>query len=340
VSSEATVEPANGEAPNGGRTTALELVERYGLLLLTGVVVIFFAVLPATSALYLTTANIQTTLANQAILALATIALIPPLVCGRFDLSVGAVIAACAVVFASLMSEHGWALLPAIGVTLLVGGLLGTVNALVVVRAHIDSLIGTLATSTIITGLVALYTGGTSYSAGVSTDLISFGTQTSFEVPRAIFLVLVIAVVTWFLLEQTPTGRRLAAIGSSERAAKLIGIKTDRLVFGSFVLGGILASVAAILLVARNAGTTPTAGLTFLLPAFAAAFLGVSAIRPGRFNVWGALVAILFLSAITSGLNLAGAADYVDELVNGTALLVGVGLTTYLVRRRTGEGSA
>ena len=97
-----------------------------------------------------------------------------------------------------------------------------------------------------------------------------------------------------------------------------------------------LAGGAGALQVARAGGADPRVGEQFTLPALAAAFLSAAAIQPGRYNVWGTIVAIFFLAALNAGLNLAGSQDYVTNFVNGAALIIGVGLAAYLGRRRKG----
>jgi len=98
------------------------------------------------------------------------------------------------------------------------------------------------------------------------------------------------------------------------------------------VASGTLAGAAGVLQVARAAGADPRVGETFTLPALAAAFLSAAAIRAGQYNVGGVLVAIFFLAAINSGLNLAGAEPYISSFVNGGALIIGVSLAVYLGR--------
>jgi ribose transport system permease protein len=103
----------------------------------------------------------------------------------------------------------------------------------------------------------------------------------------------------------------------------------------SFVVAGALSGAAGVLLVAQAGAASPTAGPDFTLPAIAAAFLSVAAIQPGRFNVGGAFVAIVFLAVLNSGLNLAGASSYVNDFANGGALIAGVALASLFGRRRT-----
>lgn len=156
-------------------------------------------------------------------------------------------------------------------------------------------------------------------------------------VPKIGLLVAAIALAVHYLLEHTPYGRYLFALGGNPIAARLVGLRTRSLIASTFVVAGVLAGIAGILAVARSGGANPRLGDQLLLPAFAAAFLSAASIKPGRPNVGGLLVAVYFLAVINNGLNLAGAQSYVSSFVNGGALVVGVALATWLGRRRRGE---
>jgi len=329
---------AKVESPDVGRArpTAIELAESYTLVLVTIGIVVFFSLLPATRDLYLTPENIRTTLGNSAVLAVAAVAMIPPLTAGRYDLSIGAVLGFAAIAAAASMSTAGLGLPVAIGIALAVGAVFGVINGILTTVFRIDSLISTLAMATIIAGLVSFFTGGRAIASGIDPWLIAFGGGNFLGIPSLIYVVAAVSIALWYVLTYTPFGRQMQAIGVNEEAAQLVGIRVNRSVFYGFLISGVLAGVAGVMLVARSGGITPTAGPLYSLPAFAAVFLGATSIKPGRFNVAGTLVAILFLAAMTSGLNLAGAQDWVSSLVNGLALLIGVGLTAELTRRRRG----
>jgi ribose transport system permease protein len=150
-------------------------------------------------------------------------------------------------------------------------------------------------------------------------------------------VLLAVALATHYLLEHTPYGRYLYALGENPVAARLIGLRTNLLGFSTFVVAGLLAAVGGILAVARSGGASPQLGDQVLLPAFAAAFLSAASIKPGRYNVLGLLVAVYFLAVINNGLNLMGVQPYVSSYVNGGALIVGVGMANYLGWKRRGS---
>ncbi|MFJ8025701.1 hypothetical protein [Streptomyces sp. NPDC096311] len=149
--------------------------------------------------------------------------------------------------------------------------------------------------------------------------------------PGAFWIALVLAGVIWFVLEHRPVGRYMYATGSNAEAARLAGVRTNRVIFGTIVCTALIATIAGIVVTSRIATGSPTIGPPYLLPAFAAAFLGSTQIRQGRFNVLGTLIAVYALATGVKGLQLAGAPFWLPDLFNGIALLVAVALS---VRRR------
>jgi ribose transport system permease protein len=316
------------------RERLLLVGESYGLVALLGLVVLFFSIWGKTSAVFPTSANLNAVVGNQAVLAVTALAAIIPLIAGQFDLSVGATVGLSSVVSAKLMADTGLPLAACGVAAVATGAGIGLVNAIIVARLGINSLISTLGLSTVLGGVAVAIAGNAPIVQGISNSLVNFGTGEFLGLPNTLFVLAVAALLVWYLLEHTPFGRYLHAIGSNREAARLVGIGVDRLVFRSFLLTGTIAGAAGFLQLARTGSGDPTIGVNFTLPALAAAFLGATAIRPGRFNVGGTLVAIFFLAAAVSGLTLAGAQGYVQDLFNGSALIAGVAVSTLIARQR------
>jgi ribose transport system permease protein len=307
--------------------------EAYTLVALTALIAVFFSLLPLTSETFPTAANAQIVIGNQAVLAIVALAAFVPLVLNEFDVSVGATLGLASIYGALAMSTGvPWpvALLIAAGI----GTLIGLVNGLIVTQAGVNSLIATLGTSIIIHGIVVWQTHGVSIVTNIPSIITKFGSGAVFGIPLPFFALLVVVLVLGYLMSYTPFGRYLYAIGSNISAARLVGINTNRMILTSFVLCGLLSGLAGFLQVARAGGANPRVGESFTLPALAAAFLSAAAIKPGVYNVPGVIVAVFFLATINSGLNLAGADVYVNDLVNGSALILGVALSRFLGRDR------
>ncbi|HWI74803.1 MAG TPA: ABC transporter permease [Baekduia sp.] len=315
-----------------GRPVAYYL-EAYALVILLVVAAIFFTVYPDTADTFPTAANLRILVASQAVIAIVSIGVLLPLVTQEFDLSVGALAALSAVVVAELLSKST-PLILSIVIGIGVGGAIGTVNAMIITRLRVNAVVATLGMGTIVGGMITQITGGLATASDIPDVLTSFGTGNVLGIPGIFLAMLVVAGVAFFVLEHTPFGRYLYAYGSNPHAALLVGVRTDFIRAMAFIVGGSLAGLAGVFYVARAGGADPKLSQTFLLPSFAAAFLSAASIRPGRFNVWGTLVAIYFLAVLNNGLNLAGAAPYVSDYINGGALIVGLSLAAFLSRRR------
>jgi len=313
-------------------------LEAWALLALTILIGIFFSVYPETAATFPTAQNMQTLLANQSVIALVALAALVPLILGQFDLSVGATLGLSSV-FAAAAMANGAPVWLALLIAVVLGLAVGFANGFVVTRTRVNAVIVTLGMATVLHGVVTQKTKGLSIASGIPSSLTDFGSATWLGIPRPIFVLLAVALGLHYLLSHTPFGRYLYSMGSNEEAARLVGLNTRRLLLLSFVISGVLAGGAGLLQVARAGSASAQVGESFTLPALAAAFLSAAAIKPGRFNVWGVLVAVLFLAVINSGLNLAGVPSYINDYVNGVALVVGVSLAVFLGRQRVGGSS-
>jgi ribose transport system permease protein len=243
---------------------------------------------------------------SQAETALLAVALVIPLSAGIFDL----------------------AIVPAIILTLVAGVAVGLVNGLLIVRVRIDSFIATLGISSILLAVID-WVSNSQQILGLSNSFQNIGTNQvgSFTIP--VYVMLVVALIVWYLLECTPVGRRVYATGGNIEAARLAGIRTGLVIVAALVACGAIAALSGLLESANLGVGDPTIGPAYLLPAFSAAFLGSTQFRGGRFNVWGTVVAVYVLAAGVKGLQLAGAPVWIPNLFDGAALVIAVGLAKY-----------
>lgn len=322
-------EPQQRRRPGAGRGGSL--LTRYGLLVAYAVVVLGFSL---QSDVFLTGGNLASILRSQAVLVVLAFALIPTLTAGDYDLSVAASLAFSAILVAILTVQHGWSAPLAVIAAILAAGLVGVVNAALVVGIGIDSLIATLGTQTVMAGVILRISNGQTIS-GVSPSLVDLvNTPKIGGLPLGFFYALGLCLVLWYFAQYTPVGRRLLFVGRNRNVAKLSGLHVARLRAGAFVSGGVLAGIAGVIYVGTSGSADPTSGLTLLLPAFAAVFLGSTAIFPGTFNSWGALIGAYFLATGINGLALLGIGVYVQNLFYGAALIIAVAIAVIAGRRR------
>jgi ribose transport system permease protein len=316
------------------RGASLALLERYFLPLLFAAVVLGFSLkLPDSFATIL---NFRNIIGNQAVLAILSLSAIIPLVGSQFDLSIGSVLGLTSILTASVLSRFSAPLWVAVLLAPAMGASIGLFNGVLIAKLGLNSLITTLGVATVIVGAISWYTEGVSILTGIPSTLTDLGSGLWLGLPRPLYLLAAVALFVWYLLDHTPYGRYLQAVGSNPNAARLVGLNVSRITILSFVISGAITGLGGVLQVARDGGANPQTGSTIALPVLAVAFLGVTSIHPGRFNVPGTLLAVFFLATAVSGLSLIGVDNWVESAFNGTALVAAVALSTIVGRRRAG----
>lgn len=305
-------------------------VARFALPAFLVLLVVLFSLLrPETFA---TSGNAKTILITQSVLAILAIGTIIPLILGEFDLSLAANLGLGAILCTALPANEGWGFLPAILVAIAACTLVGLVNGLLVTRLRISSFIATLGMSSLISGGVLWYSGGEIISKGIPTELRDLGRGDLLGIPLPVVYLIVIVAVVWYVLDQTPLGRYLYAIGGSKSAARLAGVRVDLLTVVGFAAAGTLAGIAGVVSSASLGSGNPQVGPPLLLPAFAAAFLGATSIRPGSYNVLGTVLGVFTIAVGVTGLQLMGVPFYIEPVFQGAALILAVAATAFLRR--------
>ena len=305
------------------------------LYIWAGIIVLFGLLEPET---FLRVQTIRTILANEAITSLMALSLIMPLAANTFDLAIGGTMGTAVVMTAWLQFQFSINPVYAILVALGVGLVIGAVNAVVIVSWRVNSFIATLGMSSILVAVVQWVSGGKFIVSGISKNFKSLGTTKLFTIPLPVYYMLAVALVLWYILEHRQIGRYLYATGSNPDAARLAGIRTDRLTVIALLVSATVATITGIIFLARIGSASLQAGPPFLLPAFASVFLGATQLKSRHVNVVGTLIAVFVLGTGVKGLQLAGAPFWVDDLFNGAALIIAVALSGRAARRQKGGG--
>lgn len=325
-------DPSTVEPSDRGRRRPLRLgLDRFsGLYVWAALIVLFGLWIPD---LFLTASNARIIAADQAITAMVALAVVVGLAAGVFDLSTASVLGVSVAIVIALQSQgHHPAL--AAAAALLAGVVIGIVNGFIVVRLHVESLIATLGMSSILAALAFWVTDGKQIVTGISPSFLAWGRSSVLGLPAPVYYMAALALVLWYVLEYTPVGRYLYAVGGSPVAARLAGVQVDRVTWGALVVTSTVSAFAGIVLAARLGSASPEVGPSYLLPAFSAAFLGATQVKRGRMNVLGTLIAIFLLATGVKGLQLVGAPSYVNFLFNGLALIIAVALAVRTAHRR------
>ena len=298
------------------------LFERVALLIVWALLIGLFTVLLPRS--FLNWGNFSIMFASYAPAALLALAIIVPLTAGDYDLSVGATLTLTASLIAVLNVWYhlplGLVLVIALGVSVIIG----LVHALFIIYFRVPSLVVTLGTTSLMSGIVQWMTNSSTIG-GIDKGLINAVVGTRFlGIPLAFYYALVAAVIMWYVFDYTPLGRRLLFVGRGREVARLNGIAVNRVRLGALLMSAVLSACAGILYAGVLGSADPYSGLNYLLPAFAAAFLGATTLQPGRFNPWGAIVAVYFLATGITGLSMLGIPLWVTNVFNGGALILAV----------------
>ncbi len=308
------------------------LLPVYGLvILMVALVVVFSILLPDT---FPTLLNLRAILSDKAIIALLALAATVPMVAGRIDLTVGYGIVLWHILAISLQTMLGLPWPVAVLIVLALGIAVGFLNGLLVEVARIDSFIATLGTGTVLYALALWHTRRAADGGPAPRCFYAINGTFVLGLPITAFYVTAIAVAMWIVLDHTPVGRFLYAIGANQRAAELNGIPTRKYVLGAFVTSGLMTALAGVLLASKLRIGQASVGLEFLLPALVGAFLGSTTIKPGRVNVWGTIVGVMILAVGISGIQQFGGSFWVEPLFNGLTLLIAIGIAGYAQRRK------
>jgi ribose transport system permease protein len=327
--------PAAGSAAPARRSSVdvWRWFGRYGALaVLVGMVVVVAALQPDT---FPTKDNVINILNQSALAAIVAMGVTFPLVAGEFDLSVGNSASLSGVVACTLMQKHGFGVPEAFIVTLLLGAAIGVVNGLVVTVIGVNALVATLGVGTIVIGINYAIASGLPVT--LTTNANSFIDLTLGKflgIPYPVYVMVVLGIVLWTLLNRTVLGQSMQAVGGNPVAARLSGVRVDRVRVIVFILAGACAALTGVLLASRTGSASVNGGDTYLLSAYAAAFFGSAVLRDGQFHIIGTIVGVVTVAVGFNAIALIGLGTHWQYLFQGGLLILGVGVGT-LARRRS-----
>lgn len=269
--------------------------------------------------------NLKTIGTSVAVLGVIAIGQSVVMILGGLDISVGSQAGVASVMSAMVFTSSGSATL-GIVVALVIGVVLGLFNSLVIVYGRVNAVIATLATFAAFRGVANLISDGRSQGyTGANGVFVFIAGGSILGVPVLIWVLVVVAVLVHVMLRYTDIGRKVYAIGGNDTAARLSGININRYIIGTYILMGVIAAVAGVLLTARTGSGQPTSGSQGLeLAAITAAALGGCNLRGGKGTVFGTILAVLLLGVLTNGLTILGVNAFWQDIAQGALLLIAV----------------
>jgi ribose transport system permease protein len=340
-------DPAGPPAEPTGRSlprwVALLSIKRISAVYLWIAFMVLFTILKPDT--FLTATTFKVVFSEGVITCVLALAFLVPLAAGVYDLSIGAVLSLSLAISVYLQMHTG--LPPVAGAVIAVAAsaVSGALSGFVVVRLRVDSFIATLGVSQVLLAAVLLISNNQQMVADFPDSWSNLGNNNVFGVPVVVLYLLVISAVIWYVLEFTRVGRYLFATGGNAEAARLSGVRTDRMVWGSLIASGTIAGVAGVIYSMRSGLYSTATGPGYLFPAVAAVFLGASQFQQ-RPNVWGTLIAYFALAFGIQGLALSSSSGAVwsQPLFEGFALIIAVAFASRPVvaklRQRTPAAGA
>lgn len=304
------------------------LAQRYSLLVLwvaMGALFFLLADVPLSNFL-------QGIFARQTPLVFLGMAVVLTMAVGEFDLSFPSIYALSGASVASLVILHGWAFPLAAAAAIGLALLFGAANALLVVRAGINSVIVTLGLGSLAVGLGGWISRETSVS-GLDFGLSNIALARVLGLPMIFWYGVVLVMAFGYVMAATPLGRRILFVGANRDVARLAGIPVTRVRVGAWLTSSLLCGVAGVVSAAGLGGFNATSAREYFLPAFASVFLGTVAVVPGRFNPLGMFVAVYFLITGIFGLQLLGYQGWVTDAFYGVVLVAAVAASAWVQRR-------
>lgn len=308
-----------------------QLAQRYSLLLIWLLMgALFFVLADVPIGNYL-----QGIFARQTPLVFLGMALVATMSVGEFDLSFPSIFGLSGATVASLVILHGWsfplAALAAIALSLV----FGAINALLVVRAGINSVIVTLGVGSVALGLAGWISDETSVS-GLDAVWSNIALARVLGLPMIFWYGVVLVAIFAYVLSATPLGRSVLFVGSNREVARLAGIPVTYVRVGAWLTSALLVGVAGVIMAAGLGGFNASSSREYFLPAFASVFLGTVVVVPGRFNPIGMWIAVYFLITGIFGLQLLGYQGWVTDVFYGAVLVAAVAASAYVQKRIRG----
>jgi ribose transport system permease protein len=294
----------------------------YAVLIL---IILLMIVLSLASDAFLTPRNLLNILNQNAPLAIIACALTLVIIVGGFDLSTGAIFAVASVSSAFIAINFN----PYVGLLLapIIGIALGYLNGIIITTFKVHSFLSTIATSLVFRGLAILITGGFLIPVRMK-EFTWLGREKIFEVHVAVYVLIVFAILSTFILTKTTIGRYIFAIGGNEDASILSGIKVNLVKIFAFSFCGFAAGIAAAIQVSRISLGTSQAGVGMELQAIAAVILGGTSIYGGSGAVWRSIAGVMLLALINNGFNILNADPFYKDLTTGLVIIAAVALTS------------
>lgn len=284
--------------------------------------IILCAVISIVSPRFLGIANLRNLFTQISVNGVISLGMTFVILTGGIDLSVGSVVAISGAVAAATIQSTGSIILGILA-ALFTGVFVGFINGLVVARGKIQAFVATLATQTVFRGVTYVFTGGNPIS-GLSDDFIKITNSRILGIPVPVIMTIIVFVICAYILTQTRYGRYVYAVGGNEDSARLSGISVNNIKIWVYIISGITAAIAGIIVTSRIGSAAPTAGNGYELDAIAAIVIGGTNLVGGEGTIVGTIIGVLIIGVLSNGLNLMDVSAFYQTIVKGLVILLAV----------------
>jgi ribose transport system permease protein len=282
---------------------------------------------------FLTPSNLMNIALQTSIIAIVAIGMTFVILTAGIDLSVGSVMALCGALAAGFAVNNELGTFLGIGLALIAGAAVGTINGLLIVKGKVPPFVATLSTLAIARGLTLVYTEGRPIS-GIDERFIFLGSGKVLGIATPVIILAIVFIIAYIVLRSTRFGNYVYATGGNEEISRLAGIRTSNITLSVYIISGFLAALGGILLVGRLWSAQPNAAVGLELDAIAAPVLGGVSLFGGVGSVAGTLVGAFILGILSNGLNLMGVPSFWQQVIKGVVLILAVMLDVLTKRRR------
>lgn len=317
---------AESQSSRAMTNKAFVFVAKYGTLIGMFLMLISFSIAaPKSFASFNNLVNIVTQASLTAIIAGG---LTLALVVGEMDLSIGFNASLAGVLVTGLIVDQHLPVPVAIIVVILVGGLIGYINSLLVTKLRVNSVIATLGTGSIVVGFNFAYSQGVPIASGVPEMFKNIALGRFMGIPNNIIIMAAVLIILWLILNHMEWGQQIQATGGNIEAARLSGIRVDDIKSFAFISAGCCAAITGILLASLIGSGTTSAADGYLMASFAAVFLGSATLKDGEFHILGTFIGVLIIQIGFNGMAIFGVPTFYQYVFRGSILIFAVGLST------------
>lgn len=308
------------------RNTALLAISKFGTII--GMAIMFLAFSVAVPRIFPTFRNIINIVNQASLSAIIAAGLTVALIVGEMDLSVAFVASYAGVLVTGLMVESGLPVWLAVSIVILVGAVIGIVNGLIITKLKVNAVVATLGTGSIVVGLNYAYAQGVPIASGLPESFKQIALGRIFGIPNNILIMFSVLLILWVFINRTEWGVQLRATGGNASASRLSGIRVDRIKIMGLAVTSACAALTGVLLASLIGSGTSAAADGYLMPAFAAVFLGSATLRNGDFHILGTLIGVFFIAIGFNGLAIFGVPTFAQYFFRGGILVLAVGLSS------------